>query len=246
MSSGSSGDPFATWRRATGRTGVRGDYSDGHPQPHKKIAKQYAKSHRPLTHAAKFAANHPGGDAKHYVRERDARPEPEYNTNPKTVSWTLNTKPVPYVPPTGKISPRNLEGTWSSSLSPRISPRENRSSLLRSCRLEAEAELKLELHQTVVAPKLSTLSMNRKPGLPFYVERKPRRQVAHNRSSHLRATHGSANRQWHEKPPEKMVRTASQVRNLDVRKWVDNIDNMRSPREYFEFRMAPRRRWVMQ
>ena len=51
MSSGSS-DPFATWRRATGRTGVRGDYSDGHPQPHKKIAKQYAKSHRPLTHAA--------------------------------------------------------------------------------------------------------------------------------------------------------------------------------------------------
>jgi hypothetical protein len=240
-------DPFATWRRATGRTGVRGDYSDGHPHPHKKIAEEYAKSHRPLTHAAKFAANHPGGNAKNYVRERNARPEITYNTDPSAVSWTLNTQPVPYVPPARDVSPQRLEGTWSYSLSPRNSPRENRSSILRSCRMEAEAELKLEMHHTEVAPAATTMSLSCTPGLPFYVERKPKRQVAHNRSSHLRATRGGADRRWHEKPPEMMVRTSRRgVQNLDVRKWIDNIQGLRSPRDYFEYRMAPQRRWVKQ
>ena len=75
MKMSATSDPFSNWRRQTGRTSVRGDYDDGHANPHKKIAEAYGRFDRPLSSAAKFAAQHPGGHPKHYVRRMSAESE---------------------------------------------------------------------------------------------------------------------------------------------------------------------------
>ena len=239
------GDPFNNWRRQTGRTGARGDYDDGtHNNGHQTLAADYARNHRPLSNAALLAAGHPGGHAKHYLREKGRKETRVFNDDPARVSWATDTDVKVYHFPKERIH-KHLEGTWDRE-SPRIDVRQNKASRLLRYRLEEPAvRLVHSPPPENFAPALSLRTLNKKTGPPFYSPREPVLTARTNHSADLRREFGRSERLRHLQHTGRAVaRSNKPVQNLDVRKWVDNLDALATPRAYFQYRMQPRRRWV--
>jgi hypothetical protein len=243
------GDPFNNWRRQTGHTGARGDYDDDtHNDGHKTLAADYARNHRPLSNAARLAAAHPGGHAKHYVREKGRKETRVFNDDPARVSWASSVAQLKeagvYHFPKERFH-EHLEGTWDRE-SPRIDVRQNKASRLLRYRLEEPAVRATHSPPPEdAAPSLSLQTLNRKPGLPFYSPRAPVLTARTNRSADLRRELGRSERARHLQHTGRAVaRSRKPVHNLDVRRWVDNLDQLATPRAYFQYRMQPRRRWV--
>ena len=262
MSSGSS-DPFANWRHQTGRTGVRGDYTDGAPQGHKKIAAHYAKHHRPLPSSAQQAATAPGGDATHYVRFKNQTPEENWNMDPMEVSWSGNGLQHEVVPidvhdemlSRGEKDPhpkKPLTGTWDRE--ERIPVHQNRSATMRktwqSIKVDEEHLAAARAAEAIARERtcgVSLRSLKKTAGLPFYNPPVPVMLQRGNNSSQLRAENGRRQRQMHKIRKGRGVRVAKAgVRNLDVRQWVDNLEQLTSPRMFFEYSMQEKSKnqWV--
>jgi len=239
-----SGDPFANWRHPTGRTGERGDYTDGAPQGHKKLAAHYAKHHRPQSHAAKQAVQHPGADPSHYANAMNAADDMTFNKDPMAVSWSGNKDPFAVIPYEGEKIPHPIRvqtGTWDRR---EIHPvRTNKAAIMRQM-LNTDAVV---LERQPIGRKISLKTLKTSPGLPFYTPQDPIRVENTNNSAQLRAQHGRRSRRLHNVHTGKKVRVAKHgVRNLDVRQWVDNLDTLTSPRAYWNYSMQTqnRQRWV--
>ena len=244
-------DPFSSWRQPTGRTGSRGDYTDGAPQGHKKIAADYAANHRPKSHAAKYAINHPGADPSHYNNRNKNKNQISWNKDPVSVSWSGNTLPMEVqnydldalhhemIARNEKLPhpEKTLEGTWDRNEN--IAVHQNRSAIMRKMvSTMTEEPTNQQIGKTNVISKISLATLKKSPGLPFYTPREPTLLEKTNNSARLRAEHGKRSRKMHNHYSGRSVRTVKNgVRNLDVRQWVDNLDTLTSPRAYWNYTM---------
>ena len=234
-------DPFQQWRQPTGRTGARGDYTDDAPQGHKIIAANYSKHHRKPSQAAKQAVSHPGADPEAYLRAKYAKKKVHWNTDPLEVSWSGATIPIEIIPYEGnernqqeqqrlRLTERRLQGTWDRN---EIHPvRTNRTALIRKTLRSMKPVLKEE---SDLKRNASIKSLKQSPGLPFYTPREPEMIELTNNSAQLRKKHGGRARAIHNHRSGNKVRVAKNgVRNLDVCRWIDNMETLTSPRAYFQ------------
>ena len=104
---------------------------------------------------------------------------------------------------------------------------------------------KTQIHKNVKKPlSFSLKSLKRSPGLPYYTPREPKIVEMTSNSARLRKQHGRRERFIHDNHPDKRVKVAKNgVQALDIRRWVDNVDRIKSPRIYFQYTQRQRPRW---